>query len=389
MSPSSLDLGVYGARGIPSTYSGFETFLTTLLPELVRRGHRVTMYCRKGEVEPAESFEGVRLVHLPAVRSKSLSTLTHGAVAGTVARRARHDVVLTVNVANALYCALARRTGQPVVLNTDGQEWLRGKWGPAARTYFRTSARMAGRTANALVSDCLGMQGVYRREFHADSTVIPYCWNGVDAAPTDVLDRLGLTARGFLLTGGRLVPENNIAEIAEAHVRGGPDVPMLVLGAANYDSPVVSALTTLAARDERIRLGGHVGDRADYQMLLREAALYVHGHSVGGINPSLVEAMGAGARVAALDTPFNAEALGGTGRLFSDFTAELPALLRAVVEADADEADATARAAGRERAHAQYTLTAIADAYEALLRVVASGELATGGRMPTRWDPSA
>lgn len=106
----SLDIGVYGTRGVPSTYSGYETFLTTLLPELVSRGDRVTMYCRTGEELGAGDWKGVRRRVLPAIPGKNLNTLSHGLVAGAVARVARHDVVLVVNVANAAY---SRWVGTP------------------------------------------------------------------------------------------------------------------------------------------------------------------------------------------------------------------------------------------------------------------------------------
>src|SRR4051794_12148406 len=151
---NTLDIGVYGARGIPSTYSGYETFLTELLPALVDRGHRVTMYCRRGEVPPCREYLGVELIHLPAVRSKSLSTITHGFVAAAASRKRNHDVVLVVNVANAAACAIGTLTGQRVVLNTDGQEWLRGKWGRLARGVFKTSARASRFCATGLISDC-------------------------------------------------------------------------------------------------------------------------------------------------------------------------------------------------------------------------------------------
>ncbi|MEZ5321669.1 MAG: glycosyltransferase [Microthrixaceae bacterium] len=145
-----LDIGVYGARGIPSTYSGYETFLTLLLPELARRGDRVTMYCRSGEGFEGSDWQGVRRVVLPAVAGKNSSTLTHGAVAAMAARTARHDVVLVVNVANAAFCALGRYSGQPVVLNVDGQEWLRGKWGGVARYLPRLrGSHDAARTASS------------------------------------------------------------------------------------------------------------------------------------------------------------------------------------------------------------------------------------------------
>ena len=121
------------------------------------------------------TWQGVRRSVLPSIGGKNTSTLSHGLVAAVASRRARHDVVLVVNVSNALYFALGRYSGQPVVLTTDGQEWLRGKWGRAARGIFHGSAKIAGRCATALVADCEAMAEVYRTEFGANSTVIPYC----------------------------------------------------------------------------------------------------------------------------------------------------------------------------------------------------------------------
>lgn len=125
MTARPMNIGVYGSRGIPSTYSGYETFLTVLLPELVRRGHAVTIYCRRDAVPDEPEYQGVRKRFLPSIQTKELGTLTHGALSAVTARARRHDVILVVNPANALFCWAATRTGQPVVLNTDGQEWLR------------------------------------------------------------------------------------------------------------------------------------------------------------------------------------------------------------------------------------------------------------------------
>lgn len=366
-----LDVGVYGARGIPSTYSGYETFLTAMLPRLVAAGHSVTMYCRKGEVPPMPQHEGVKLRHLPALRSKALSTVTHGLVAAVAARRARHDVLLVVNVANAPYCGLSRWTGQPVVLNVDGQEWLRGKWGRAARWYFRQCARLARHTATTLVTDCNAMAEVYRQQFRADSAVIPYCWTELDdedPSSTDGLERLGVSRGGYFIVAGRLNPENNIERIVESFVRSKSNLKMLVLGVANYDSPVQLRLNELAQSCDNVILGGHVGDRGLFGRLLRHSAAYLHGHTVGGMNPSLVEAMGCGAAVIAYRTPFNEETLGGTGVLFEDFEHELPSLLRRVE----DGKDIGCRPHGaRERARCEFALDRVMERYESVLRSAA------------------
>ncbi|MFE0510985.1 DUF1972 domain-containing protein [Streptomyces sp. NPDC058964] len=382
--PEPLDLGVFGARGIPSTYSGYETFLTVLLPELAARGHQVTMYCRPGEVEQAPSYQGVKKVFLPAIASKQLSTLSHGALSALAARHAQHDVVLVVNVANAGFCLLSRLTGQHIVLNTDGQEWLRGKWGRAARAYFRGSARIARWSASALIADGIGMRDIYERQFKAESTVIPYCWTeiGHEERP-EASDSLGVSPYGYFLIAGRLIPENNIHRVARSYLASGVRTPLVVLGAANYDSPVTRELRELADKDSRLILGGHISDRAAYATMVRLARAYFHTHSVGGINPSLLEAMGCGARIIALETVFNREALGEAGEYFSDFDHELPALMRRLD--DRSTVDDELRTLAVKRAGGRFSLGQVTDAYERLLMTVARSRRWRRTALETQW----
>ena len=308
----SLDIGVFGIRGIPSTYSGYETFLTALLPILAERGHRVTVYARIGEgdgpddddatanAEPTR-YQGVNVVPVRSLRTKQLDTITHGFACAAKARR-RHDVLFVCNVANAPVLMALRGIRVPSVLNVDGQEWLRGKWGRAGRAWFKASAYLSRVASSALVADCRAMADVYRDQFHAKSTVIPYSLPGSVAAAaaisndevTRILAEYDLTPNGYFLTGGRMVPENNIDYIAEAHHHSSRPEPLVVIGKANYDSPVVRRIQELAAIDNRIRLIGHIDDRLHFGALFRGATAYAHGHSVGGMNPSLVEAMGRG-----------------------------------------------------------------------------------------------
>ncbi len=382
----SLDIGVFGARSIPSTYSGYETFLTTLLPHLSARGHDVTMYCRPSNGDQTGSYRGVRRVVLPAVPGKQFNTVSHGLLAALRARLAAHDVLLVVNVANALPCGLNTFTGQPVLLNTDGQEWLRGKWGKVARAYFRFSARTAKRSASGLIADCAAMADVYADEFDAPSTVIPYCFPTVDFEPDErVLTRHGIEHEGYYVIAGRLNPENNIDSVAAAYSRSSAPLPLLVLGTANYQSPVQTRLTHLARRDDRIRLAGHVHERRDFLTLLSSAAVYLHGHSVGGMNPSLVEAMGVSALVAALDTPFNRETLGDAGRYFAADCSDVVAVAETLRSLPADERRDLRRQAAtlvRER----FDLDDVADAYEELLYEGIAQPRRRGLHRPTLWS---
>lgn len=382
-----LDIGVFGIRGIPSTYGGYETFLTGLLPALAARGHRVTLYGRRGHCEPGE-YEGVTRVVLPVIESKQLGTISHGAVSAVRARVAGHDVVLTFNVANAVFGLLLTGSGQRVVMNTDGQEWLRGKWGRLGQTYFRLSARIA-RLSASLISDSVAMRNVYQQDFGSNSTVIPYCCGEIHQGDlTAVAASLDLESHGYFLIAGRLIPENNIDRVARAYVKSSLAQPLLILGAANYDSPVERSLRQLAADDPRIRLGGHIHDRSAYATLVHHSAAYVHAHSVGGINPALLEAMGCGARILALSTPFNREALGRAGSYFSDFTTELPRKLQEISVADSTET-LEYRYAAEARVSEVFDARTVAASYEELLLEVCKRHPWSRVVLPTVWDNAA
>ncbi len=370
-----LSIGVFGVRGIPSTYSGYETFATVFLPELASRGHDVTLYVRGGEREQPD-YRGVHRIGLPTWKTKQLDTISHGIVAAReVKKRADHDVVLAFNVANALMLAPLTRSGTPTVLNVDGQEWLRDKWGWLGKQAFRRSASISKRCATSLVTDCHAMRKIYLRRFDAESVVIPYCWTDLLAAPEDhrtaaaVLESYGLSDRGYVVAGGRMVPENNIGSIVSSLVRSDLDLDIAVLGTANYDSPVVAEIREHAALDSRVKILGHISDRYDFATLLCHAAAYMHGHSVGGINPSLVEAMGAGAQICAYDTPFNREALGDTGSYFTDPN---QAIQQAGPLQRPDDDWERFRDEAKKRVHEVFSLDRITTLYEEALQAAVS-----------------
>ncbi len=368
MNNEGMDIGVFGIRSIPSTYGGYETFCTVLLPELVTRGHRVTLYAREA-VGSRENYLGVKKVGLPSIRTKQLDTLSHSVVAAGVAGFKRHDVVLSFNVANAPVLGLLTKSGTPTVLNVDGQEWIRGKWGSTAKRVFYNCARISRHAATTLVTDCEAMADIYRDEFNAESQVIPYCWTGLieedSRQPIDdvYLASFGLTNRGYLVTGGRLIPENHIVEIARSHVATDLTEPLVVLGTVGYASPVQRELEALARKDDRVKLLGHISDRRGFGVLLRDARLYLHGHSVGGINPSIIEAMGVGALISSYDTPFNREAAGSSGHYFTDPNHAVRDSL-SFLESD----DSVHRSRAIERVRERFTLKLIVDLYEQVLR---------------------
>lgn len=312
-----MKLAIIGSRGFPSTYGGYETLVRYLARDWVQRGHDVTVYCRTREDSRRVWLnEGVRCIWTPGYDSKSLSTLSYGATSHLDAAARRYDAVLVLNIANGFYLPLLRARGIPTVVNTDGIEWKRGKWGPAARRVFYQGASMTARFADALVADSESIARIWQQLFSVESTFIPYGAPVVDSIDDARIKALGLTARSYVLVVARLIPENNVELVLDALDSMSNRRPAVIVGSANYDSPLESRLRDLDHRGS-LRWLGHVSDQQLLVQLWANCGAYVHGHSVGGTNPGLLQALGAGAPTLALDTEFNREVIARDDQLFN------------------------------------------------------------------------
>lgn len=149
-----MKVAILGTRGVPANYGGFETLAEELGRRLVDRGHEVTVYGRRGFIDPSlKTYRGIRLIVLPSIRTKHLETVSNTFLSALHAAVARYDAVLLCNAANALFIPILRWTGIPVVINVDGLERKRRKWGAAGRTYYRLGERLAAWLPNRLITD--------------------------------------------------------------------------------------------------------------------------------------------------------------------------------------------------------------------------------------------
>lgn len=358
-----------GTRGVPAQYGGFETAVEEVGRRLVARGHEVIVFCRNGDDDRPEHL-GMRLVHLPAVRHKVLETLSHTAL--SVARREARaaDAAIVFNAANAAFLPVLRAAGVPTAVHVDGLEWQRSKWGAAGQRYYRASEKLAVRWADALIADARGIQDHYRQVHRAESVFIPYGAPLLERPAVHRLSELDLHERGYHLVVARFEPENHVREAVVGYLASSARLPLVVVGSAPYAHEYMAELRRLAQSDERVRMVGAVWDQELLDALYAGSLTYVHGHSVGGTNPSLLRAMGAGAPVLGYDVVFNREVLGETGLFWRD-TSVLAVQLAA---AEADRAGARVRGrAGRERAAVHYTWQSVAEQYEALCEDLLAG----------------
>ena len=347
------------------SFGGFETFITDFAPRLVQRGHEVTVYSRSRLYpEHPATFNGVKLRWLPSIEGKAIGTPSHTLLAMLDAVVQRFDSMLVVNPGMGFHCVIPRLlTGTHLAMNVDGVEWARGKWGPFARWYYKTAAWASTKLCHEIIADSEAMQEIYRKEFGVDSTFVPYAFDPVEWKSTKEIEKLGLTSKGYFLIVGRMIPENNVDFMCEEFASASTKRPLVVVGSSNYESDWHKRLSELAG--DRVRFVGHVNSMDVLWELYAHSYAYLHGHSVGGTNPALLQALATATCPIVLNVPFNREVAGEAGIPFE----RKQGSLREVVERVENTPDELERRGqkGRERLLDRYSWQKVMDGYERAL----------------------
>lgn len=353
-------VAIIGTRGYPSYYGGFETAVRKIAPFLVDAGWAVDVYGREGSTKPDDPSRDsrVRSINTIGLDNKSLSTLSFGFTSVIHAMKNKPDVALIMNVANGFWLPLLTMRGIPSVVNVDGIEWERAKWGRLAKFVFRLGAKLTAKFATVLVSDSEEIRRRWNVEFHRDSVFIPYGGEFPDQLP--VVE--GLESGGYALMVARFVPENTVVEFFEACKGIAKDYPVVIVGSSGYGGDLDAAAAGLARKHTNVTWLGHLSDDEKLMSLWQHAGAYFHGHSVGGTNPALVQAMACGAPVVARKTPYNVEVLGSDEHLVTAQPAALELGLRRML-ANKDERAAT-KLFNRNRAWTHYNWSTVCAAYE-------------------------
>ena len=317
-----LKVAILGNRGIPASYGGFETFAEELSIRLVRRGHGVTVYGRDHFVDRnLRLYKGVDIRVTPCLKHKYLETVTHTAFSVLLSLFKGYDVLLVCNAANSFLCWIPRLAGQKVVLNVDGIERLRKKWGRIGKAFHHLGERLATWVPDCVVTDSRTTEDYYSQEYGFRSEYIPYGAPVERSSSQEIIDRLRLKPREYLLFVSRLEPENNAHLVMEAHTQSGVEFPLVVVGDAPYNQSYIRQLERLSEGRNILLTGAIYG--SGYRELLSHSLCYVYGGEVGGTHPGLLEAMGAGCLLLVNDIPENREAVGEAGIIypFNDVTA--------------------------------------------------------------------
>ena len=310
-------LSILGCRGIPGSHGGFETFAERLSLYLTDQGWEVTVYCEdyEGKKISEAHWQGIRLIQIPVLKPSAAATILFDWKSTLHAAR-EGNLILTLGYNTALFCAWYRLKGLVNIINMDGLEWRRQKWNAPQKVWLYLNERLGCWFGNHLVADHPGIENhLATRVSRRKITMIPYGAQYISSADVSLLKSYGITPGQFSIVIARPEPENNILEIVLAFCKKRRGLKLVVLGDYLPEENSYHKKVLAAANDEVIFPGG-IYDQATVDALRYYAALYIHGHSVGGTNPSLVEAMGAGAPILAHNNLFNQWVAGAGAHYF-------------------------------------------------------------------------
>jgi glycosyltransferase involved in cell wall biosynthesis len=369
-----IKVAIIGSRGYPYVYSGYETFVKELSERLVQKGIHVRVYCHKNLFTTyPQTVNGIELVYIPTIETKSLSQLIHSFFSMMHACMSRKtDVILAVNAANGPWGLIARIFGKPTCINVDGIEWLRPKWKGLGAKYFHFSAWLATKWYDKVITDAEEMRKVYLEEFNKDSTVIAYGANIRYSKDPSLVTQFGLRSQEYYLIVGRLIPDNNADLLVDGFIAARSGKKLVIVGDVPYTDAYADTIKSKASSD--IIFLGYITNSEILAELYHHCFAYLHGHEFGGTNPTMLKAMAYGCAVLAIDTRFSREMLdNGQFGLFFQKNALSIARLMQQVESQEDLL-IHLRDITRNGLTAKYNWDHITDAYIALLNGLIAGK---------------
>ena len=357
-------LNILGTRGVPAAHGGFETFAQQFALWLVARGWKVVVYCQHDEDEPnapadlsEDTWEGVDRVHVRARGKGPLATMNFDLrCVKDVLRRPGIDLVLGYNT--AVFCLAQRLRGRKLLINMDGIEWKRNKWNAVAKGWFWINEIIGAHLAHIPIADHPEIKRHLQRHGTRGIEVIPYGSPKILSAPVEPLAEHGLEAGQYLISIARIEPENSLLELVEGFSTRRRGKKLVVLGNLFDDNSYHRELRNRAS--DEVVFPGAIYERNKVAALRFHALAYLHGHRVGGTNPSLVEALGAGNPVLAHDNPFN-RWVAGEGQFYFSDAASLEKAFEKILTDTRSVEEASRQA--RLRHEEEFTLDKIHNAY--------------------------
>ncbi len=352
-------IAIVGSQGVPARYGGFETLVENIIGPNCPHNVEYTVFCSaKDYTERRDSYKGAKLRYISRFHANGMQSTPYDMVSLMKCIRG-YDAVVVLGVSGCLFLPIFRLFyHKKLIINIDGLEHRRAKWGGFAKWFLRKSEAMAVRYADVTVVDNKGIQDYVTETYGKPSTLIAYGGDHVmrevsEKRQTEILQKLGLTRYQYAVSVCRIEPENNCHVTLDACAKSGKQ--LVFIGNWNR-SHYGQELKEKYRNVPHIHLLDSVYDLEVLYTLRRNAAAYIHGHSAGGTNPSLVEAMFFGRPIIAFDVVYNRETTNGKAYYYKDSASLQDLLNKHFLDG------APMRRVAQER----YTWKYIAQQYEAL-----------------------
>lgn len=313
-----LRIAILGTRGIPNYYGGFEHISEYVSEGLVKRGHSVTVYNSHNHPYQADSWNGVEIRHCydPEYLIGTAGQFVYDLNCLLDARKQKFDAILIMGYTSSSVWGRLYPNNSTIITNMDGLEWKRSKYSPNVQKFLKYAEKLAVKYSQYYISDSLVIKSYLGEKYNIESKYIPY---GADLFSEEEREQVSIEEalkEDYFLLMARMEPENNIEPILEGFNNSSSHRKFMVLGDTN--NRFGKFITHKFKNDERIEFKGSIFDTAKVRVLQNNSYLYFHGHSVGGTNPSLLEAMASEALIAAHNNPFNKSVLNSDAFYFSN-----------------------------------------------------------------------
>lgn len=312
-----MRLAIIGTRGIPNNYGGFEQISEFLSVGLAARGHEVSVYCSHNHPYQQLTWKGINLIHCydPEYRLKTAGQFIYDLNCIRHARKAHFDVLLFMGYTSSSIWRRLFPKGSLIISNMDGLEWKRTKYSKPVQRFLKYAEKLAVRHSHYHIADSEVIKDDLAERYQINCFYIPYGAGKQLAANESYLELYDVQKNDYFMLMARMEPENNIDMILEGFANSGSSKTMVVVG--NPENTYGRYLRHKYLATANIKFIGSIFDQQLIHSLRAFSSIYFHGHSVGGTNPSLLEAMASGALIAAHQNPFNQSILGGNGFYFS------------------------------------------------------------------------
>ena len=313
-----MKISIIGTRGIPNYYGGFEQCAEYLALGLVKKGFEVIVYNSHNHPYQEKQWNGVQIVHCydPEDKLSTAGQFIYDLNCILDVRKQNCDIVLQLGYTSSSIWSWLMPRKAVITTNMDGLEWKRTKYSKLVKKFLEYAEYLAVKCSDHLISDSIGIQNYLKNKYNVSSTYIAYGATLFENNRTDVLEKYKLSAFNFDMLIARLEPENSIEIILEGVSKSDLKIPFLVIG--NYETSYGAYLKTKFSNYSQIQFLGSIYDIDILNNLRFYSRIYFHGHTVGGTNPSLLEAMASNSLICANDNDFNKYILGDDAIYFLD-----------------------------------------------------------------------